>query len=249
MPRHTLVDDVVESLLRDIVDGKYPALEVLPSEAQLAEQADVSRLTVREAVKTLRARNVLDVQRGRGTFVNPREEWRDMADVWQVIAGQLPDEDVARHLLEVRRTVETAAAELAAQHRTASALEALDRAVSEMESANDAADAPAATAADLAFHDAVLNACANPFFPALYAQLRPLLEETRAQTSSSPAIRGRAIQHHRAVRDAIAGQDPAGARAAMSAHMDQTWQDHAEWLRGRAPTRSTLPDAGPPAPL
>ena len=71
MGRRTLVDDLVDGLLDDILDGKLQPHEAIPPEADIAKAYDVSRLTVREALKALRAQNILYVKAGRGTFVNP----------------------------------------------------------------------------------------------------------------------------------------------------------------------------------
>jgi DNA-binding FadR family transcriptional regulator len=153
------------------------------------------------------------------------EEWSDL-DAVVYASVRRGDETVARQLLEVRRIVEVGGAELAAVNRDAELVAALDQAMRDLEVADSADDSPAAAEADLAFHDAVLRATKNPFVPALYAQLRQILEVARQRTSAVPAIRKRAIAHHQAIRDAIAAGLELSARAAMSAHMDQTWDDY-----------------------
>jgi DNA-binding GntR family transcriptional regulator len=72
MGRRTLVDDLVDGLLDDILDGRLKPHDALPPEADIAKAYDVSRLTAREALKALRAQNILYVKAGRGTFVKPR---------------------------------------------------------------------------------------------------------------------------------------------------------------------------------
>ncbi|MDR1431273.1 MAG: FCD domain-containing protein [Propionibacteriaceae bacterium] len=225
MKRNSLVEELTGSLLDNIVDGEYSVSDTLPPEARLADAAGVSRLTVREAVGNLRARNIVSVRRGLGTFVNPVEDWSDL-DAVVYAAIRRGDETVAKQLLEVRRIVEVGGAELAAQNRDGDLVAALDQAMRDLEAADSADDVPAAAAADLAFHDAVLRATKNPFVPVLYAQMRQILEATRQQTSSVPQVRSRAITHHRAIRDAIAAGLGAAAREAMDAHMDQTWDDY-----------------------
>ena len=78
MARRALADDLVESLVQEIVAGIYAPGAALPSEAELAARHEVSRLTVREAVKQLASRNVLRVQQGVGTFVRPVSDWSPM---------------------------------------------------------------------------------------------------------------------------------------------------------------------------
>jgi GntR family transcriptional repressor for pyruvate dehydrogenase complex len=65
--RESLADDLAEQLLQGIIDGRHRPGAPLPPEADIAGEAGVSRLTVREAVKTLRAKNVVRIERGRGT--------------------------------------------------------------------------------------------------------------------------------------------------------------------------------------
>src|ERR687891_2273664 len=91
--RRRLSDQLVESVVAAIVAGEYPPGSVLPSEAQLARMAGVSRLTVREAVKSLQARGVLRVEQGRGTFVNQPSSWSPLDRV--LIAAHSTD-DAAR---------------------------------------------------------------------------------------------------------------------------------------------------------
>ncbi len=83
MGRRTLVDDLVDGLLDDILDGKLQPHEAIPPEADIAKAYDVSRLTVREALKALRAQNILYVKAGRGTFVNPADNWTGLDAIFK----------------------------------------------------------------------------------------------------------------------------------------------------------------------
>ncbi|MDR1294479.1 MAG: FadR family transcriptional regulator [Bifidobacteriaceae bacterium] len=217
--------ELADSLLDGIVDGQYAISDTLPPEVELADAAGVSRLTVREAVGNLRARNIVAVRRGLGTFVNPLDSWSDL-DAVMYASVRRGDARAAEQLLEVRRVVEVGAAELAARNRDSRSVSALDRAIEDLEEADSINDGQAATNADLAFHDAILRATENAIMQALYAQLRHTLELTRQLTSSRSDVRKSAISHHRAIRDAIAAGDVVAAGHAMSAHMDQTSADY-----------------------
>ena len=124
-----LAEQVAGRLLHDIAEGVYPTGSRLPPEPVLAEAAGVSRLTLREAVKSLGQRGVVRVEQGRGTFVNPTSEWLPLDP--QLLATLVRrDHGLAAQLTEVRRIVEVGAASLAARRRTAEDLrrmrEALD---------------------------------------------------------------------------------------------------------------------------
>jgi len=73
--RKNLSSDLAEALLNAVLDGHFPPNTALPNEAELAEMSGTSRLTVREAIQSLATKNVLSVQQGRGTFVNPPQDW------------------------------------------------------------------------------------------------------------------------------------------------------------------------------
>jgi GntR family transcriptional repressor for pyruvate dehydrogenase complex len=228
--RKSLVETVFEALLEDILSGSPGAGEALPAEAEIARTLDVSRLTVREALKTLQAQNIVTVRRGLGTFVNPAEQWTGLEALLRSASRGVGAGQVALRLLEVRRMVETGAAELAASNATEQDLARMESSISELIAAHEAGDLEALTAADMAFHDMVLQASANPFVPALLGQLSQLLYAMRRETSAFAEVQRHAIEHHRLVADAIASRDPERARRAMDAHITQTYQDYERYI-------------------
>jgi len=233
MGRKSLVDVVVDDLLERVLNGEIGPHEALPPEAEIARTSGVSRLTVREATNRLQAQNIVYVKRGRGTFVNPPDAWTGLEAILRAASRGVGSDNVALRLLEVRRMVETGAAELAAAHFTAADLARMDASIREMEEAHVVADLDALTAADLAFHSAVLRASANPFVTVLLDQLGQLLYAMRRETSAFPEVQLHAIHHHRLVRDAIAAGDPEVARKAMEAHINQTYQDYEQYIHSR----------------
>lgn len=225
MVRKGLVDQLVGDLVDDIVSGIFPPGSVLPSESELAERADVSRLTVREAITVLRTKRVLEVKHGRGTFVNPISHWSPFdptllaaRSVDAVGAGALP-----KKLIEARRLVEVGVAELAAARRSAGDLEALAQALERMKKAEDDVDAIAK--ADIEFHQAIMAAAGNAFIAALFDPIRQLVWAARRQTKGYPRMRVRAIAAHTRILRAIRDKDPESARWAMNDHLIQTEED------------------------
>jgi GntR family transcriptional repressor for pyruvate dehydrogenase complex len=225
--RRSLADDLTDELLDRIIDGRYPADSALPPEPELAREAGVSRLTVREAVKTLRAKNVVRVARGRGTFVNPADDWTALEALVRAAVHRQPatHRTLPERLIEARRIVEVGAAELAAERRTDADVAHLDERLAEMTAADQPDDVDAFVAADLAFHRIVLDAAGNGFITALLDPLSQLLVPARRQTSEFEDIRRHALAHHASILDAIRAGEPEAARQAMHAHMEQTEQD------------------------
>lgn len=228
MPHGSLVDKTASSLLDRVLDGRFPADRPLPSQDQLADALGVSRLTVREAVKSLTQSGILRVEHGNGTFVNPTDQWTDIAAISRSAAL---GSGAPRALLEVRRMIELGAAELCATRADAGVLASLDAHLEAMDAANAAGDVAGFVRHDIDFHDAILRGTGNPFVAAIYDPLRSALEHGRTQTSAFPEIRAHAQEQHRSVRAAIASGDPGRARAAMSAHMDQTLADLEDRVR------------------
>lgn len=237
MTRKSLTQSVFEDILEQIINGDYAPLQALPPEGDLATAAGVSRLTVREALQKLQAQNVVQVKRGLGTYVNPTAQWTDLEAILRAAAVRANSPDVALRLLEIRRMVETGAAELAALHASDDDLDHMQRAVFELEQAHAAQDLDAVTAADLAFHDAVFRASANPFVPVILGPLGQLLYSMRRETSSFPEVQVHAIEHHTLILEAIRARDAVRARQAMEAHIDQTSGDYEYFIHsGTTPT-------------
>lgn len=225
MVKTGLVDQLVGDLVDDIVSGVFPPGSVLPSEAELAERAEVSRLTVREAITVLRTKRVLEVKHGRGTFVNPISHWSPFDPTLlaarsgdAVGAGALP-----KKLIEARRLVEVGVVELAAARRSKGDLEALAEALERMKQAGDDVDAIAV--ADIEFHQAIMAAAGNAFIAALFDPIRQLVWAARRQTKGYPRIRARAIAAHTRILRTIRDKDPEAARWAMNDHLIQTEED------------------------
>ncbi|NRQ37745.1 FadR family transcriptional regulator [Nonomuraea sp. NN258] len=149
----------VEVIAKRILTGALAQGETLDL-AAMQQELDVSLPALREALRVLAAKGVVDARPRRGTFVRPREDWNLLdGDVlrWQFDGGA--NEAMLDQLQEVRHIIEPAAARLAAARRTDADLAALDAALAAMAAAG--ADAAAQVSADLAYHRALLNAAHN----------------------------------------------------------------------------------------
>lgn len=218
MARRSRVDEVVDGLFDDIVARRLTADHALPSEPELGERFDVSRVTVREAIKTLQARGVVRVESGRGSFVQPVARWTSLAAVLAATSAT-GDAQAAEQLIELRRIFETGAAALAAERATEEEVDAIAADLGAMTAAHAADDLDAFVTADLSFHDRILTASRNPFLNVMFAPLTEVLSERRAQTSRVRVIQQHAIAEHGRVLEALRARDPEAARIAMDGHM------------------------------
>ena len=225
MSRRGLVDEAIQGILDRVVDGEFPAASALPPEADLAALLEVSRPTMREAVRSLSDRGVLRVVHGRGTFVAPREEWRDLPTLIGVLARTTPSRDLGLQLIQVRRMLEVGAAGLAAEHRSDDDVARMQALLDSYDSAASQEDVDEVAALDIAFHEAILAASGNPFLAAIMQPLAEALSASRRTTAAREDVRSRAQEHHRRIFQAISDGDPAAAKDAMRAHMTQTHDD------------------------
>lgn len=229
----SLPEELAASILAAVVDGRYPTGAMLPPEADLAEKYRMSRLTVREAVRILRSQGVVEIRRGRGTYVNSPGQWTSLEALVAFQTHQDGQDGVAEKLLEARRLVEIGAAQLAAVHRTKEDLDQLRACIEEMRSGHERADVDLFVEADIAFHDVIMRASGNLFVPFMFEPFGELLVHTRRQTSAVPAIQSNAIGQHEQILEALTAGDPGMCRRAMESHMEQTQDDLRTHVRQR----------------
>lgn len=210
-----LHSDVLWQLGFAIVSGRYAEGTILPSDGELLEQFGVSRTVLREALKTLAAKGLIEARARIGTRVLPRNRWNLFdADVlaWHFELG--PEVSFLRSLAEVRIGIEIEAAALAAERRTDEQAQAMVEAVAEMEASTTPEDF---ARHDLQFHRLVAEASGNPFMASISALVEMAL--TAAFTISSPVNEPTALAQtvtvHGAIARAISEGDAQGARDAM----------------------------------
>ena len=208
-----LHDHVIEEIGRRIISGELPPGQPLPTEAELCAALGVSRTALREALRVLAAKGLVEPKRKVGTLVRLREHWNFLdADIlsWHLEVG---DSDRAiDELYELRHLIEPLAASLAAQHAQAADILALRKAYAQMQDAGDDGEriaAPVRLSAVLpprTLHRrrAGRQFCAAPRYP-------------RAHVQSMPA--------HKKVLDAIVDHDASTARLAMQQLIEDSQRD------------------------
>ncbi|GAA2127189.1 FadR/GntR family transcriptional regulator [Streptomyces synnematoformans] len=203
---------VVHELGARIVGGRLPEGATLEVRA-VGDELGVSITVMRESLKVLAGKGLVDARQKRGTFVRPRGHWNLLdPDVIRWHTDGRSGEQLMRNLADVRSIVEPAAAQRAALHRTEADLDALESALAAMDDAH--ADSAAAAEADASFHRALLAATGNELLARMDLLLEPVLRE-RDRMVHSHAGAHDPVPSHRAVFDAVRDQDPARAELAM----------------------------------
>ena len=214
----TLAERVEHELERLIVGSRLGAGERLPSERELASQFGVSRTVVREAVRALAARRLVDVGVGRGTVVRAPSTESAAESMNLLLRMQAGGAD-ADKVSEVRRIVENEIASLAAARRTEDDLRDLQEILTETGRHQD--DPDVFIKEDVAFHASLARATHNELFAIILGSLTEVMIEVRLLCLRIPGTTSLALEHHTRIFEAVRAADPEGARAAMDAHMSQ----------------------------
>jgi GntR family transcriptional regulator, transcriptional repressor for pyruvate dehydrogenase complex len=218
------VTDAVVQRLEDLVLVELAPGAELPSEAELAARFGVSRLTLREAGRSLQARGLVETRHGRRTVVaHP-----NAGPVGGFFTAALRrDPRRLLDLLEVRIALEVHIASLAATQASRAAISAMELALQAM---RDAAEDPAAFhPTDIGFHASLAAGAGNQMLSFLIEAMEEPLRASRMRSLQGHLARGGTvedvIEQHARILERVAAHDPKGAAAAMLAHLEQTARD------------------------
>ena len=230
-----LYEQIVQQIEESILKGDLKPGDQLPAERELAQRFGVSRTAVREAVKALREKGLVEAYSGRGTFITDgtSQAVRQSLDL-MVRIGQ---PEGSTHLAEVRAILEPEIAALAALRAQESDLVVLREAVAVMDRAQR--DPDAYIEADLDFHLALAEAASNPLILSLIDSIVGLLREQRLRIFNVPGGPERGQYHHKRILEAMEQRDPEKASEAMRAHLEQVREDSQIATARRAPGKQT----------
>lgn len=216
-----LYEQIVSQIEKRIVAGELKVGDQLPSEKELAEQFAVSRTAVREAIKALREKRLVEIRPGRGTFItnDAPEAMRHSLSLLMKF-GTL---NGFSHLVEVREILEPEIAALAATRITEEQIAAMQDAIAVMDTALDNVDV--FVEADLDFHLAMAEATQNPIIPILMDSIIDMLREQRKRTGVTRGGLERGQYHHKQIVQAIIRRDIEASRQTMRLHLQQVRDD------------------------
>jgi GntR family transcriptional regulator, transcriptional repressor for pyruvate dehydrogenase complex len=217
----------LDGLRRMISSGELSPGQRFPPEAELCARLDVSRSSLREAVRVLDTLGVLEVRHGAGTFVS-RLDPGDVVRGFSLTVDLLPLDGLLQ-LFEVRRVLEQNAASQAAARADDAVVARLQELAERMESSDDAEET---TRLDDEFHELILGAAGNTTAATLVQVFRSRGRHYRIfESVSREEVKQSSDAGHRAIVDGIRRRDPAAAGAAAAAHVATTEQ----WLRDLHP--------------
>ena len=216
MPKKTKLSEQTADRLYEMIadEHRYLPGSKLPNENELSEELQVSRTTLREAISFLVAQGVLEIRRGKGTFVAAQLPTAGL-DL-TALAG-MRSRGRARDLFEMRLIFEPATAALACQRATDEELEQIRKKAEKVElEARIGGDWPLA---DQEFHLAIMRASHNEYMRRLYPIINGAVNEILQISHNRQSMQETALADNRMILDFLLRRDEAGARYAMSIHM------------------------------
>jgi len=216
-----IYEQIAEQIEKLILNGELRSGDRLPTERELAEQFQASRTAVREAMKTLAQKGLVDMRPGRGTIVidGTSKAMRHSLGLMMRV-GQAGS---STNLVEVREILEPEIAALAAMRAGEEDITAMQESVLLMDASLD--DADAYITADNNFHQALAKGTQNVLILALVDSIVYLLSEQRKQIFSVKGGPERGQIHHKRILEAVMNHGPEAARTAMYAHLQQVRED------------------------
>ena len=207
----------VSEQIRDLIKTeKIKPGEQLPSESELARLIGVSRPTVREAVKSLVSLNIVEIQRGRGTFVTQRPGLHSDPLGLEFV----PEKNIHTYLIEFRQMIEPQVARLAAERADKRDVDALEQCLERMKEGLKLHEVHLAN--ELDFHRTIAESARNPVVVRIVPMVLEAIRRTYHDAPRTSQDHGAAYEEHIAVLDAIRRGDPDTAERAMHRHLERS---------------------------
>lgn len=213
--RSRLPDQIAKHLMRQIVEKNLPPGTLLPTESELVQEFSVGKSAVREAVRIVSTKGLVEVVQGSGMRVTPKQRWNLIDPELIAIIG----DDVVSivHLMELRMALEPSIAAQAAKRATDEQIEDLAELIEA--SAAHLEDTEGVVLRDMEFHSVLTAAADNPLYSILLGSVVELQVEMRRRVAGTEGGRNHGIEYHRRILEAVRQHDPALARQTMSEHL------------------------------
>jgi GntR family transcriptional repressor for pyruvate dehydrogenase complex len=209
-----IYEEIVRQVKQLITEGKLRSGDRLPPERDLAEKFMVSRTSVREALRALESRGLVDIRAGEGAFIRDVSVEALIEPLALVI---LPHREAVGELFEARRLLEPAIAALAARRATRDELVEMERILDEQ--AKEVGQGRTGVSQDTALHAAIAHSAHNRAITRIVGALMDLLTQSREESLLTPGRPTRSHADHRRILDAIRRRDEVAAHRAMLDHL------------------------------
>ncbi len=227
--RRKLYEFVVDELGLRIIKGDYTPGDTLPNEDALCQEFDVSRGVVREAIKVLIQKGMVQARPKTGTLICPRTSW-NLFDpdvlIWKYEAGKKLD--FLKDIMEVRRIIEAEAAKFAAERAGMEEIHQIQAAYNDMTKilhGENVFSDEEIILLDLKFHTLILEACGNELIAQIGHTMRQALLTARQSDRHDFESQKNSLPSHQAILQAIIEHKPEAAYQYAQGHINQVWQE------------------------
>lgn len=217
--RMSVAEIVAKRILEMVTSRALKPGDQLPPERELAEALNVSRPSVREAIRGLSILGVIKSRQGGGAFISELDGEALLGPIRFFL--ELEDLNI-RELYDARSLIEGDVARRAAKNITDDELDALERILDEQPQTLD--DPQAFRLSDFRFHQAIWNGCGNAFLKRTGESLNAIGLEVRRRASENPKVLEQSVKDHRRLLDALRARDPLAAAEAAEKHMQNVYR-------------------------
>lgn len=217
--RESVAELVAHRLLEMVKAGILKSGDQLPPERELAVSLNVSRPSVREAIRGLSILGVVRTRQGGGAYISELDAESLLTPIQFFLS--LGDANI-RELYDARSLIESDVARRAAEHITDEELQQLQQLIDEQKVMSN--DAMAFRMSDFAFHETIWKAARNAFLKRIGESLNVLGLEFRKRASETEGVLQQSVRDHKRLLDALKARDPDAAAAAASRHMRNVYR-------------------------
>jgi len=215
--KKTRIHEEVVNQVHDLIkEGRYKAGDQLPSERELAETFQVSRTSVREALRALETEGLIVTRTGMGNFIAEMPVETLVASLAKLL---IEEKNALADIFELRKLIEPQIASLAAERAAPADIDRMKRLLEKQR--EQVQSGATGVDADSEFHFAIGQATQNHAIEKLVSGLLDVLSHSREESLQTPGRRQASIDSHRAIVTAIENHDQTGAREAMKRHIEQ----------------------------
>ena len=214
-----LCDEVVNQIEGQILNGDCQPGDKLPSESELAEQAGISRRAIRDALKILETKGLIEVRKGSGAYVARNDYEFYLASIMDNVRSYLSDARASLvNILQFRILIEGSAVAYLANKQDSARLDTLNENLATQRKALTSKDAKLYNKVHLEFHAALVEGLGNPIINMLYEQVSLLIRDRMMLISQDLSVMENSISEHKEIVDRIIEGDSVAAREALDDH-------------------------------
>lgn len=214
--KHYKYHQISETIIDKIATGEWVVGEKIPPEAELCELLDVSRVTLRESLKTLAILGILDIVQGDGTYVKEINPAGFIAPLLPLLRCNHTYID---EIYQARMIVEGGCSSLAARNRTQDDIDELQGLIEDMQDAVELGSYSLFNEADTKFHQIIIRCCGNDLLSAVGNMFSTLVTYYIGEINVDPATIISSLSDHKKIYEAIRDQRADFARIMMSEHL------------------------------